>query len=477
LFSSALRQAFARDCEIREFRWSGRNTHQARLDAGTALARAIAKEDSARKIHLIGHSHGGNVALVAVNNLPAMRVESVVLLANPNMVLMDAAGDNSEPLYWGKAVELVREIWNLYSPEDLVQCTLAQHFHGVPKSASRLVAVRPDWSGSHAAHVRNTAIHWKSPLAAHRAMHSEAMGTVVGSLLLGKTIDEAMAAAGLSTSGKNSVRDRGGWPGLQKTFGMIRDAADPTPFDYDKATTSVGVLFLHGFTASPAEMRPMARFVSQLKHWRCAGPLLPGHGTSIEDMRRSRSEAWLATADEAYQQLAQQCDRVFIVGLSLGAVLACHVALRRSGDAKLRGIVLLAPAFGVTVKRALGIHILRPVRHLRNKGARASDYFLDNRLFSYLHVPVGLAAQVLKLGREAVRNMSKLRKIPTLMFVGDRESTVSLEKMLAVTRDHPSIRLVRMPRSRHILTVEPDREMMFEISVRFMEECLGELAP
>ena len=32
---------------------------------------------------------------------------------------------------------------------------------------------------------------------------------------------------------------------------------------------------------------------------------------------------------------------------------------------------------------------------------------------------------------------------------------------------------MHLPRSRHILTVEPDKEMMFEASIRFMEECVG----
>lgn len=472
LFSCALRRAFTRECEIREFRWSGKNTHQGRLDAGEALARAIGKEDAGRKVHLIGHSHGGNVALAAVNHLGANRVESVVVLANPNIDLTGLRG-TSEWLYWGNAIELVPRIWNLYSPEDFVQSRLAQRFHGIPKAVASTIVVQRDYAGPGGKQVESAAIHWKRPFAAHRSMHSEAMGTVVGSLLAGRDFSEAMAAAGLSVPEKNDVLDHGGWPGVQRTFEMIRDAADPSPFDYENKAKDVGVLFLHGFTASPAEMRPMAKFMSQLRHWRCAGPLLPGHGTTIEDMQRSGTEAWLATAERAYAELAQQCDRVFLVGLSLGAVLACHVAARRATDPKLRGIVLLAPAFGVTFKRAAGIHVLRPLRYLRGKGTRASDYFLDNRLYSYLHVPVKLAAEVMELGREAVKDMNKLREIPTLMFVGDKESTVSLDKMLSVTHNNPSIRLIRLPRSRHILTVEPDREMMFETSVRFMEECLG----
>jgi len=68
--------------------------------------------------------------------------------------------------------------------------------------------------------------------------------------------------------------------------------------------------------------------------------------------------------------------------------------------------------------------------------------------------------------------MGRLSRIPVVIFAGNRESTVSLDKILAVARDNPWIRLVRLPRSRHILTVEPDKEILFETSIRFMEQCL-----
>src|SRR5688572_15349693 len=85
LFSIELRQALQRECEVREFRWSGSNTHQARIDAGADLARTIEAEGRSRKIHIVGHSHGGNVALAAANHLQPGRVETLVLLANPHM--------------------------------------------------------------------------------------------------------------------------------------------------------------------------------------------------------------------------------------------------------------------------------------------------------------------------------------------------------------------------------------------------------
>ena len=475
LFSCALRRSFGNECEIREFRWSGLNTHEARLGGAKELAHAIEKESASRRIHLIGHSHGANVALAAVNLLQPHRVSSVTVLANPNMALLETHGAPPEWLYWGDAVNRVPRIWNLYSPDDVVQTRLAERFHGVTLDKRRRLLTKATYSGAGHNSIQNVAIQWKHPFSAHRAMHSDAIGTLVGSLLKGQAWEEAMRTAGLSTSEGNKARNHGGRPADDQTFETIRQLADPRPFDMGNRTNDVGVLFVHGFTASPSEMRPMAQSVAQLSGWRCAALLLPGHGTRIEDMQRATGKDWLGAVEQAYEKLSRECDRVVLVGLSLGAVLACHLALRRLNDPKLRGLVLLAPAFGVTSARAATVHVVRTVRKFLGKGTRASDYFLDNRLYSYLQIPLNRAVEVLRLGREAVANMGKLRSLPVLMFAGDRESTVSLERIVSVARDNPWIRFVRLPRSRHILTVEPDKEMMFEASVRFMEECVRDV--
>jgi carboxylesterase len=473
LFCWAVLQTVEKECEIREFRWSGLNTDEARREAGADLARTIEKEDPRRRVHLIGHSHGGNVALVAVNRLPHQRVESVVLLASPNIALIDSRGETPQWLYWGDAPERVPRIFNLYSPEDFVQTRLVEWLHGISSKGRKIVLTRRRYLGTERNPVLNGEIRWSRRLSAHAAMHSERMGLCVGSVLKGATIPDAIKNAGLSGPGKNPVRDIGGWPGIERTFDMLRRVADPRPFDLGSAASRVGVLFVHGFTASPAEMRPIAQAVAQSTGWRCKGIVLPGHGTQVEDMMQTNSEDWLSAVQREYEALSRECDHVFLVGLSLGAVLCCHVALQFLHDRKLRGIALLAPAFGVTRVRQLGIHLLRPLRNLRSKGRRASDYFLDNRLYTYLQLPVYLAAQVIKLGGTAARSIGQLRNVPVMIVAGDRESTVSLDKILQVARDNSWIRLVRLPRSRHILTMEPDKEILFETSIRFMEECLG----
>jgi pimeloyl-ACP methyl ester carboxylesterase len=315
LFCCAVRQTFGKECDIREFRWSGKNTAQARREAGDELAQLIARDSSQRKVHVIGHSHGGNVALAAVNRLPHQRVESVILLANPNIALLDSRGQPPQWLYWGETPERVGRIWNLYSPEDPVQGKLVEWFHGIPNRGRKIVLTRRRYPGTERNPVHNVEIHWSHRRSAHHSMHSEIMGLFVGALLKGAAIPEAMKIAGLSME-KNSTHDRGGWPGTGRTFEMLRKLADPQPFDFGSSAGGVGVLFVHGFTASPAEVRPMAQVTAQSTGWRCKGFLLPGHGTRVEDMAQTDSESWVKAVQREYETLSRECDHVFLVGLS-----------------------------------------------------------------------------------------------------------------------------------------------------------------
>jgi carboxylesterase len=100
-----------------------------------------------------------------------------------------------------------------------------------------------------------------------------------------------------------------------------------------------GVLVLHGFTGNPQSMRPLAAALA------AAGftvelPLLPGHGTAVEDMVPTRWEDWSGAAERQFQALAARCDRVAVVGLSMGGALACWLAERHPHVA---GIALVNP--------------------------------------------------------------------------------------------------------------------------------------
>src|SRR5437868_8083932 len=95
-----------------------------------------------------------------------------------------------------------------------------------------------------------------------------------------------------------------------------------------------GALVVHGFTGNPSSMRGVAEALA------AAGfavelPLLPGHGTSVEDMLTTDFTDWAATAEAAYLDLAGRTNSLVTVGLSMGATLAAWVAARNPAIAGL----------------------------------------------------------------------------------------------------------------------------------------------
>ncbi len=100
-----------------------------------------------------------------------------------------------------------------------------------------------------------------------------------------------------------------------------------------------GVLVLHGYTGSPQSVRPLA---TALASSGCSVelPLLPGHGTSVEDLLPTRWTDWSSAAEASYRELAARCDRVFVSGLSMGGTLAVWLAL---GHPEIAGVIVVNP--------------------------------------------------------------------------------------------------------------------------------------
>ncbi|HBT39376.1 MAG: Carboxylesterase [Thermotoga sp. 50_1627] len=87
----------------------------------------------------------------------------------------------------------------------------------------------------------------------------------------------------------------------------------------------VGVLFVHGFTGSPHDFTYMSQRVLNAG-FSVSVPRLPGHGTCGEDFLTTTAHDWLRRAFDAYYDLRSVCKDVYIVGLSMGGVIAIIMA-------------------------------------------------------------------------------------------------------------------------------------------------------
>jgi carboxylesterase len=127
--------------------------------------------------------------------------------------------------------------------------------------------------------------------------------------------------------------------------------AGAEPFDADGG--EVGVVLCHGFTGSPASMRPWARYLAD-RGYTVRLPRLPGHGTRWQDANLTRWTDWYAEVERALDDVAGRCATVFVCGLSMGGTLALRLAETHSEV--VTGLVLVNPS--VTSERFAAKHLL-----------------------------------------------------------------------------------------------------------------------
>lgn len=100
-----------------------------------------------------------------------------------------------------------------------------------------------------------------------------------------------------------------------------------------------GALLIHGYLATPEEMRGLAKHLAQ-NGLRVYAPLVAGHGTTFSEFRQTTWRDWHASVESALAELQGECTRVFAVGMSLGGLQALHLAAHHP---ELAGVVALAP--------------------------------------------------------------------------------------------------------------------------------------
>ena len=95
------------------------------------------------------------------------------------------------------------------------------------------------------------------------------------------------------------------------------------------ANAKIGVLLVHGFTGSPASMRPWAEYLNR-HGYTVSVPLLPGHGTKVEDLNLVKWQEWPAKAESELQSLLASCEKVFLIGFSMGGNISLKYLVQTS---------------------------------------------------------------------------------------------------------------------------------------------------
>ncbi len=251
---------------------------------------------------------------------------------------------------------------------------------------------------------------------------------------------------------------------LARQEGVTRDENLPFLFGPDRPTA--GVLLVHGFTATPREMRAIGEELASAG-FLVLGVRLPGHGTTPEDLAGRRYEEWLAAVERGYRILAES-GPVYGVGVSSGALLLLALSETRP----FAGLVLLSPYLQLQHRLAPAAFLLRFIRPYQRHCVAP-----DLRPYYYERRPVNGVYQLQRLIHRVRRALPGITA-PTLAVsaLGDRTVRVDSAQYLfrRLGSQHREYHLYG-PEVPHILTTEenPRRTATFQLIIGFLGNLEG----
>lgn len=242
---------------------------------------------------------------------------------------------------------------------------------------------------------------------------------------------------------------------------------DARPFAADGG--SVGVVLSHGFTGTPASMRPWA------EHLAAAGftvrlPLLPGHGTTWQDTNRTRWQDWYGAVEQAYDEVAARCDVVFAAGLSMGGTLVTRLA-QHKGD-RIAGLVLVNPSYGTErVDARFAKYIAWAVRSRPSIGGDVKKPGVVEP--AYDRTPVVAFVSLQRLWKATVADLPRVTA-PILMFRSREDHVVEplSGRLLRERATATTVREVVLEESYHVATLDNDAPAIFDGSVEFIRSLI-----
>lgn len=222
----------------------------------------------------------------------------------------------------------------------------------------------------------------------------------------------------------------------------------------------IGVVLLHGFTATTAEVRLLADYLRGFGYT-LAAPLLPGHGTQPAELNKTSWLDWYAVAEAAYLELRGKCTKVFVCGESMGALLALLVASRYP---QVDGVIAVAPALQIR-----GIGLSRIMQYFVK--FRPKNQAEDNLPWKgYTVYPVRGLAQLAKLQIVVQKELDNITQ-PLLVFMGGKDASIHPEsgKIIIDAVRSSEKELIYMPDSPHVMLLAEDKEVIFQKIHEFIE--------
>ncbi len=228
-----------------------------------------------------------------------------------------------------------------------------------------------------------------------------------------------------------------------------------------------GVLLIHGFSASPAEMRPLGDFLVE-NGLVVYGVRLKGHGTSPCDLDSRTALDWYHSLLPGWEVLRKLCEKIVLVGFSMGGNLGLRLAEEKGNQ--VAGIVTISTPLKIRNKNIVFANILNQI----NKVTASLPYLTgikrfrkgdpENPHINYQNIPISAIAELKKVMDHTPDCLEEVDQ-PALILQGSEDPTVdpSSGEMILKAIMSKQKKLVLVDTDRHVIVLDQGSSVHEEI--------------
>ena len=256
-------------------------------------------------------------------------------------------------------------------------------------------------------------------------------------------------------------------------YGHLVGSGDPSSIRIDGSAGHGGLVAFHGYAGTPNEVRILTDAAARAGLFARA-PRLPGHDDDVRHLLKTGWDDWVMGATSAFFELAAAtAQRVIVAGLSMGALLAAHLAARY--PERVAGLIALANATRLRIPSPGLIltccEVLRPFGnnfYVPKANADIRDPETRRSHLTYDVTPIRGAVEVLRAGRQVRGELSGIT-CPTLVIHGalDQVCPPSNAYRFARALGTNDVEVALMPNSGHIVSADVDRAEVARLAEAF----------
>ncbi|WP_226038161.1 alpha/beta hydrolase [Aquibacillus saliphilus] len=224
----------------------------------------------------------------------------------------------------------------------------------------------------------------------------------------------------------------------------------------------VGCLCIHGFTGGAYEVAPLANYLKKYTNWQIEVPTLPGHGEELQ-LEKVTFQEWLDHAESELIKLMEECDKIYLIGFSMGGMIASYLAAKHD----VTKLVLLATSRKYICLKQMTMDIGRFIRE-GLLGQLEDDLVYQRYIQKKGSIPISSMIEFLKCMKFTKPYLKKVN-CPVLIAQGIQDSMVPYKTAAYLDKEIPTeTEVIFFNDSKHHICLGSDKDVLINTVNSFL---------